>query len=188
MGETSSFAATPSIEEGQHSQGLPEVRELRTEEEEDLFRFRYDIYVAEMGRKQLHADHERRRIEEPLDAHAFHLVAVREGSIVGALRLNWALDEATAHYRELYSMVVARPWYPAQTTMITKFMIRRELRRSALALRMCEATYEWGYRHGSRFDFIDCNSHLRPFFTRLGYRQIKPDVVHPEYGRVHPLV
>lgn len=164
------------------------IRELRSDERESLFRFRYAIYVEEMGRKQTYADHAGRRIEEPLDDRAFHLAALQEGTIVGALRVNWGTDAAISYYRDLYKMTLAGPWFPRQTTMITKFMVAAPVRKSSLALRLCESAFEWGYRQGSRFDFIDCNPGLRPFFQRLGYRQIQPDVIHPEYGQVHPLV
>lgn len=182
---------SPACSEGGNRPGRRpalEIREARAEERDALYRFRYTIYVEEMGRRQEYADHVGRRIQEPLDAGAFHLVAVQAGTIVGALRINRGTDEAIGYYRDLYRMELAGPWFPERTTMITKFMVAAPLRKSSLALRLCESAFEWGCRNGARFDFIDCNPGLRALFLRLGYRQVQPDVVHPEYGRVHPLV
>ena len=51
------------IREGAH--------QARTEEEKEaVYRFRYEVYVAEMGRYQNVADHKRRRFREPEDDSA----------------------------------------------------------------------------------------------------------------------
>ncbi|MBM3466201.1 MAG: hypothetical protein FJX76_29290 [Armatimonadetes bacterium] len=36
-------------------------------EREAIYRFRYDVYVAELGKAMPHADHERRTVRDPED-------------------------------------------------------------------------------------------------------------------------
>ena len=58
------------------------------EEKESVYRFRYSVYVEEMGRYQGRADHEGKRLVEPEDEHgvvhtryyAFSLATERGGS------------------------------------------------------------------------------------------------------------
>src|SRR5262245_15298124 len=58
---------------------------------EKIFRLRYEIYVEEMRRRQTHADHALRFIEEPFDdASAVLLLAEQDGEAVGTVRINFA--------------------------------------------------------------------------------------------------
>ena len=73
------------IQEGAH--------EARTEEEKEaVYRFRYEIYVAEMGRYRGIADHERRLFREPEDDTARIFYAAKGGEVVATSRFNWGGD------------------------------------------------------------------------------------------------
>jgi hypothetical protein len=152
-----------------------------------VFRFRYRIYVEEMGRTQKHADHARRTIEEPFDATAHLLLAEAAGEIVGTLRANFARETDLGYYPELFGMTTVARAFPDAVSLTTKLMICPAHRSGTLAVRLALAMYEHGTSRGIRHDFIDCNAHLEDFFTRLGYRRFWPYVEHPEYGRVLPL-
>lgn len=166
----------------------PTLRFAASEEDCDrVFRFRYQVYVEEMLRKQRYADPVRRRIEEPFDATAYILMAEVEDRVVGTLRANLARETDLSYYPELFSMDVVGSAFPGAVSLSTKFMIAPEHRAGTLAVRMARVFYELGRAHGIRFDFLDCNEHLESFFARLGYRRYVPHVEHPEYGRVLPL-
>ena len=55
---------------------------------ERIFRFRYDVYVTEMGKSPTEADHQKKIIRDELDNDAHLLYAEDEGQIVGTVRLN----------------------------------------------------------------------------------------------------
>jgi hypothetical protein len=63
-------------------------------------------------------------------------------------------------------------------------MIHPRHRKGTLAIRLARAIYRFGLERGIVTDLIDCNAHLVPFFTGLGYRVHRDDLVHPEYGAV----
>ena len=70
-----------------------EIRLAATDVElEALYAFRYRIYVEEMGRPQKYADHDMRRIRDPLDETGRNLVAWDNSEIVGCVRVNFARD------------------------------------------------------------------------------------------------
>jgi hypothetical protein len=154
-----------------------------------VFRFRYRIYVEEMHRQQSCADHERKHIRDYHDEDALSILAGfdQAGQIVGTVRANWAND-LTQEDQLFYGMHAFLPYVNRRATLTSRFMVEQSIRGTSLALRLAIAIFELGYRAGSRFDFIDCNDHLVSFFMSLGYRQIIPDAIHPDYGRVHPMV
>jgi hypothetical protein len=168
---------------------MPMIKRAVNEQElEDIYRFRYRVYVEEMNRKQKYADHERKMVVEPLDASA-RLYGIWTGKeIVGTVRFNVAAATDTGYYDDLYSLDVVGPQYSAHTSLTTKLMVAKTHRNLKLAVSLACTLYRDGKKAGMEFDFIDCNDHLVPFFEYLGYRMFKGKVNHPEYGSVNPMV
>jgi GNAT superfamily N-acetyltransferase len=149
---------------------------------------RYAVYVEEMGRRQVHADHVRREVAEPEDASARLLVARRaDGAIVGTACVHLKADIPRTLV-DMYQLERFHPFHPAQASTTTKLIVDPRYRRTPLALRLAQACYDIGMEAGVAFNFIDCNAHLRPFFQRLGFRQVFPDFEHADYGTVTPMV
>src|SRR5215472_9032837 len=59
------------------------------DQKEAVYRFRYTVYVEEMGRYQGSADHDGRRLVEPEDVDSFIVYARDAGEVVGTARLTW---------------------------------------------------------------------------------------------------
>jgi GNAT superfamily N-acetyltransferase len=156
----------------------PSVREA-------VFRFRYDIYVREMRRRQKDADHERQRVEDILDRDAILLAAVDTGSgrVVGTARSNIVGRSEIGVYDRLYGLDALSARERTVTTITTRFMVDRERRGTVLAMQLARSLFARGAARGITTDYIDCNEPLVPFFERLGYRSIRT-VEHPDYGAV----
>ena len=166
-----------------------QVRLALTEEDRrNLFRFRYSIYVEEMGRAPRYADHQRRTLQEPLDATGHNLIVLDEGRIVGALRANLGCETDFGEYALLYGMERAGRWFPNHVSMTSKFMIAPEYRSTTVAMRLVLACFELGVARDIYFDFMDTNRHLEEVYGRLGYVAYCDRVWHPEYGDVLPMV
>ena len=90
---------------------------------EEVYRFYYTIYVEEMSRIQFYADHEQKRIFEPLDATANIFAAYQNGSIIGTLRLNYSRRSDLSYYDELYEMSQVGYFHQQRTSITTKLMI-----------------------------------------------------------------
>jgi len=163
-----------------------EIREARTPElREAVFRFRYDIYVREMARSQKDADHARGRIEDALDASAV-LLAARDsatGLVTGTVRANVLGDGSIGTYGEIYRLDGLSSDERRATSITTRLMVERTRRGTVLAARLASALYECALDRGVEVDYCDCNAHLVPFFSHLGYRPLRM-VAHPEYGHV----
>jgi len=157
------------------------------EERDQIFRFRYQIYVEEMGRAQKHADHVNRRIEDPLDAGGLILGAWNRNEVIGTVRTNFVGFCEIGEYLDMYSLVHLDPDRLRKSSVTTRLMIRPDFRKGTLAIRLARAVYELGLKAGIISDYIDCNHHLLGFFEGLGYRLHRDNLVHPEYGLVNVL-
>ena len=172
-----------------NGRGWDTIREVTgAAEREQVFRFRYRIYVEEMARVQRYADHAARRIEDPLDEGAVNLAAFDRGDVVGVVRINYPTTSSLGVYEDLYRMrAFAGGDHPDATFIVTRLMIESALRKGLLGYRLCLACYEHGLRNGARSAFIDCNDHLVPFFRGLGFHAYMGTTRHEEYGEVLPM-
>jgi len=150
---------------------------------EDLFRFRYDIYVEEMGRPQLYARHDLRTIRDYLDETGRNVVARVDGQIAACVRINILTDGDIGPYREFYRIDPDALGGPDRVSICTRLMVAPACRRTAAPAGVMRRIYDYALDRGVRWNFIDCNRHLIGFFDRFGYRRLFDDV-HDEYGEV----
>lgn len=141
-----------------------------------------------MARKQRYADHENKRIEDPLDRTALNFAAWNGEIVVGHLRVNFSRNSPLDYYSDLFGMAFAGDDHPSATSVSTRLMLAPQFRGSSIAVRLCAEAFRVGLEQGIRWNFIDCNEHLIQFFKRLGFREYRPMVQHDEYGEVMPLV
>jgi GNAT superfamily N-acetyltransferase len=153
----------------------------------EAYRFRYRIYVETMGRRQIHADHARQVVREPLDESGRIFIAVRHGQVVGTVRGNTMDDPATAYYHGLYMLDRFGQRDPSTIQMTTKLMIDPFYSGTGLPARLISAYAAAAYSRGVQIDLIDCNKHLISFFLRLGYFPYCGWRFHKEYGSVKPM-
>lgn len=162
-----------------------EIRIAECEKELNaVFNFRYRIYVEEMNRKQHYADHDQKRIQDPLDVGAINFAAWRGDELLGVVRVNFPRDSDIGIYEDFYAMRSVGVDHPQCTSIVTRLMVAPALRNSRLGLDLSIACYRYGLVCGIKWNFIDCNEHLETFFSTLGYTAHVPRAVHVEYGLV----
>ncbi|MBD2546047.1 GNAT family N-acetyltransferase [Planktothricoides raciborskii] len=160
-----------------------EIRLAQTpEEKEQVFKLRYQIYVKEMGYQQQYANHKSQIIEEPLDESGNIFVAFQDNKVVGTVRNNYARQSDLGYYVSLFKMSEAtRQSHLIDVSVCTKFMVIKNLRRTGIGFSLMQFHYNQLLLDQIKFDFIDCEPHMIPFFQKLGYQTI--DMInHPEYG------
>ncbi len=170
---------------------MPTIKRVETPEDlHQVGRLRYKVYVEEMGRCLAHADHQQEVLIEPFDKHGRVLAAFDDstGDVVGTIRINIGSESDFAYYRDLFKMDYFAPYYPAGMSVTTKLIVADNWRGTTLPMRLCLAAWDEGYSAGVVFDCIECKPPLKPFYERFGWRQVFPDICHPENGPVSPLV
>lgn len=156
-----------------------------TELRERVYSFRYEIYVQEMKRPQQYADHERRRIEDPLDGRGIVLAALdpKSRAVIGTVRTNFLRLGSLPLYSSLYGLDGLANHDAERTSVTTRLMVAAALRNSPVAVRLATMLYAVGLRNGIACDYIDCNAPLLRFFEKMGYVFLRM-IEHPEYGEV----
>lgn len=153
---------------------------------EQVYRFRYDIYVREMRRRQRYADDARQRIVDPLDGTGIVFAAIdsRSGHVVGTARTNFLKHGRVPEYERLYGIDQRRDLRATDASITTRLMVAPQYRRSIVTHQLVKALFVRALDEGVVADFIDCNDPHVPFFERLGYRRVN-QVEHDEYGCVN---
>ncbi|WP_210321169.1 N-acyl amino acid synthase FeeM domain-containing protein [Aquibium microcysteis] len=155
---------------------------------ECAYRFRYDVYVKGMGRRQIYADHAGERIVEPQDEHGrTHIALDQHGHVVATVRSNRADDPAMLYYRSVYKLGLFDFPDLSKIQITTKLIVHPDHRNTPITYRLIRDFAVDGYRRGVQVNFIDCNRHLIPFFERLGYFSYCGWRFHKEYGSVMPM-
>jgi GNAT superfamily N-acetyltransferase len=126
-------------------------------------------------------------IHEPFDDTGHLLLAVEDGVAVGTVRMNCRKD-GPLECERLYDLASLGSYYPNAVSMTTKLMVRRSHRGSGVLQRLVAEAYSVGARNGISVDVIDTNPQLVRLYQQLGYRYYRPNIEHPDYGHVIPLL
>lgn len=159
------------------------IRIVTTDDDlRSVFRFRYDVYVSEMGRSSKHADHSTKQLQHPLDSTAVNIAAFDGSEIVGVIRNNIGQDGSFGCFRDFYGIDASVHDHPTRTSITSGLMIASSRRSGNIGPRLAIATYEYGLSRGLRWNFIDCIPSLAPYFYAMGWVEHLPDAMHPEYS------
>jgi hypothetical protein len=156
-----------------------------------VYRFRYDVYVEEMGRYRTTADHAQRMLVEPCDAHSRIFYATENGAVVATGRLTWGGDAPLPRRMiEQYSLAPFLAELPADVIAVAeRGMVTPRLRGSDLFLQLLGALLRFANDHRIQLIFGDCEPHLLNLYLGLGYRTYsKKNVNSAEAGYLVPIV
>jgi len=168
-----------------------EIRRITTPEElTAVYRQRYAIYVEELKYPQRYANHVTQMVVEPLDIYAHILGAFEDGVLVGSARINFGSEGALGDYVDLYGMRAFGSYFPERLSICTKFIVAPTHRAGMTGIELSKGCYRHGTAHpsGNVFNLIDSRPPRDRYFRRLGYRQVRPSIMHPDAGEVVPLV
>jgi predicted GNAT family N-acyltransferase len=167
------------------------VARAETEDEKEaVYRFRYSVYVEEMGRYQGSADHAGRRLAELEDEHGWILYARDGDDVVGTARLSWGGHGFSKRQVDEYSLApFLEDMAPAFLAVGERVMVMAKYRGSGLVDELMDHRHEAAVRHDVRIQFSACEPHLLSLYLRQG-RQTYADknINSPEAGYLIPLV
>jgi GNAT superfamily N-acetyltransferase len=158
-------------------------------ERERIYRFRYEVYVARLGRQARDADHRRRTLREDLDDDSTLIHATSNGAMVGVARstvctpallatplaTSFALDRFRAHA-------------PKRLMISSRLMVDPRWRSAHIGARVMAFMYERCRDLDALFDFCHCRPELVGFYEILGHRRYLAPFDHPEAGPLEPMV
>lgn len=159
-------------------------------EREEVYRLRYDVYVAEMNLYRGLADHTRKRLLDGDDATARHLIARMDDTVVGALRMHLGSDAPLPkQFRADYDLERFLRHVPeSRLAVLTRFTVRADQRGGPVPLELMIAAYRTSLEHEIEVGFLDCVPHLIGLYEAMGFRRYKENVDDPWVGVLVPMV
>lgn len=144
------------------------------DEREAVFRFRYRIYVQEMGRYQSVADHDRQRFSEPVDEHSVLFYASVDGpgsEVVATSRVTCGADGLSPRQIEQYQLEPFLERIPAEVMAVgERAMVRPDLRGSSLFLDLMGQSFAEINQRRIQLMFGASEAHLLSLYQGLGMR------------------
>ena len=170
----------------------PTIHEAVTpQQRHDVYRFRYDIYVEEMGRYRSVADHDQRIFSEPEDETARLYYATDGEQIVATMRHNWGGDAPLcARQIEQYDLARFLKSISCEQMIVgERFMIAPSQRGTDLIFRLFQTYLNFVNEHRIQLIFGDCEPHLLNLYLGMGFRTYaERNVNSKETGYLVPLV
>jgi len=161
------------------------------EQREAIYRFRYRVYVDELGLSPPEADHERRRLADVHDQFGLSYGLMEDGgNVVGSLRCIFMADVPDpAPLVAKFAMEPAvRSFGLAALVTTSRFMLDPKLRHGMSILHLMRAAYEDARARGVRLNYGDCSPHMLPFYESMGYRRYVAPYNDTAYGFKLPIV
>lgn len=161
-----------------------------TEEKEAVYRFRYSVYVEEMGRYGSVADHVGKRLVEPEDEAGWNFYARDGNDVVGAARLSWGANGFSTRQIDEYSLGPFLDELPhGHIALGERVMVTPRLRGTGLVDEVLTKRNEMALGHDVRIQFGACEPHLVSLYVGQGRRTYaKRNINTPEAGYLIPLV
>jgi hypothetical protein len=161
------------------------------EEKSAVYRFRYSVYVREMGRYQDTADHERCWLHEPEDDQSRIFYASEANEVVATTRLTWGGDGGFSE-RQIEQYALARFIEELGTDQMAvgeRAMIVPRLRGTDLLTRMMAISREFIAESGIRAIFGACEPHLLTSYLGMGnHTYAEQNINSKEAGYLIPLI
>ena len=166
------------------AQPVFDIRLAKTiEEREEIFKLRYEVFVEEIGYNLSHADNIKKIIREPLDNSAKIFAIFRNKQVISTLRINLSRNSDLGFYSQIYKMqTLAGTAHPQYTSISNYLIVKKEFRGSPIILDLARIFYEQLLLEGIKYDFLDCETYMLPFYSRLGYKNMG-EITHPEFGK-----
>jgi predicted GNAT family N-acyltransferase len=160
------------------------------EEKEAVYRFRYSVYVEEMGRYQGSADHAGRRLVEPEDEDSFVFYARDGADVVGTARLSWGGKGFSNRQIDEYSLAAFLDELPHEVIAVgERVMVKPALRGTGLVDQLMDRRNQTAVEHDVRIQFSACEPHLLSLYLGQGRRTYASKNINtPEAGYLIPLV
>lgn len=160
-------------------------------EKEAVYRFRYDVYVEEMGRYADAADHANRRLVEPEDDTARIWYAARDGEVVATHRLSWGGDGPfTRRLIEHYQLAPFLEELPPEALAVgERGMAAPKLRGTDVYQKLGQFSASFTEERRIQLVFGACEPHLLSMYLGQGCRTFaKKNINSAEAGYLIPIV
>ena len=172
-------------------QGTTILLAVSEAERQEVYRFRYAVYVEEMGKSPPDANHERRVLMDRFDATAsLYLLRDGEGALVGTLRINHlaALESAQEALRPIPLEPLLEQAPLKNLSYTSRLMLRADWRGGSSLALLCNRIFADSLEEGIHFDLCHAHPGLIELYEQLGYRRFCAGITLPGVGYRVPML
>ena len=161
-----------------------------TEEREAIYRFRYSVYVEEMGRYTATADHDHRRLVDPEDEYSWNYFAHDGSAVVASHRCTWGGHGFSARQVAQYGLEPFLDELPARVLLVgERTMVAATHRGTNVGAELADGARLPASAQDCGVVFGACEPHLISYYARLGTVPYAPrNINSDESGYLIPLV
>jgi hypothetical protein len=142
------------------------------EEKEAVYSFRYRVYVEEMSKYHLKADHERRMMYDEIDEWALVYYGLVNNEIVSTVRsirgTENVLPVSEVRYFEIDKLESEIPHN--KIAIVNRLAVDKKYRHTSITAHNFYSTYKDGSVLGIQLCFVTCEELLLPIYLHYGFR------------------
>ena len=156
-----------------------------TEEKEAIYRFRYIVYVEELGKHHIDADHVTKMMFDNADDNALLYFAINEVGVIGTVRLMPGKNGFTSKLSDYFEIDKFEKAFPlAEMAIIDRLIVARKYRNIQLGHALSLATFSEGQKLGTRIVFMTSEEKTMPMHIHYGWRcYMAPKIIHASIKR-----
>lgn len=158
-------------------------------ERQAIYRFRYQIYIQELGKQLEKADHQQQILCEPIDENSTLFFVEEQGEIIATCRVAFGCDTAIPDdWKERFELA-AFDVYPCESfAFLSRLMVARRFRGLPLTNDLLRAAYALARAKHIRFAFAHCRPPLVSLYRNMGWRIYRESFEDSEVGIQMPMV
>ena len=152
---------------------LPTIQVVDSQEKLlEICKFRYQIYIKELGDTYDGVDEDAGMLHDELDDFGKTMYAEENGQIIGTCRINFGCHGSFDDYWDECYDLSAFP-DPQHLSLASKMMIVPKYRGSMLGLSFLLKALHLSKTYKAHFMFLDCIPPLVPLYEMAGFRRYK---------------
>jgi len=142
------------------------------EDKEAIFRFRYKVYMEELNKRHIAADHDHKMLFDEADKYTILYYAANGNDVIGTVRSQRGTEGMfLANDKIFFGIDVFDAHIDCcEMAIVDRLIVDQEYRHGSLAHELMLATYLGGLEVGTRICFITCDEKLLQMYQRYGFR------------------
>ncbi len=160
-------------------------------EKREIYKFRYQVFVKEMGISVKNADRKTRMIVDAMDEFSIQLYAQDDAGIIGTLRAMFGnVEQFPQELSRIFCMEKFQSLSKEnKLCLTTKLAVTKKYRGSQVLYMLMAKVYELFRENKAKFVFSGCNPYLIPLYDQMGFRRrFARNFTDYGYGLLVPLV
>ncbi len=162
-------------------------------EKQEVYHLRYNIYIEEMSKHLVNADHINKLLYDELDEWTILLYAKIGSKLIGTLRINiGTLAQFPREIVDILSLDLFQNFYSDKNknkySFSGKLMIAPAYRSSSALYLLIAKGYELFCSNQIQFAFGSSNFHLLRLYEQMGFRRYNKHFVESGYGLLTPFI